>query len=81
VCRWYVASLWSDSAVTDDLAVFARGDVRGFGLGHSSAQACDVVVGFEYRCCACASFAGGYRWLKIDRETRVAGTASCSMPP
>jgi hypothetical protein len=57
--------------VTDDLGVFARGDVGGFGIGHSSQQACNVVVGFEYRCCECASLVGGYRWLKIDRESGV----------
>jgi hypothetical protein len=57
--------------VTDDLGVFARGDVGGFGIGHSSQQACNVLVGFEYRCCDCASLAGGYRWLKIDRESGV----------
>jgi hypothetical protein len=57
--------------VTDDLGMFARGDVGGFGIGHSSKQACNVVVGFEYQCCDCASLAGGYRWLKIDREAGV----------
>lgn len=57
--------------VTDDLGIFARGDVGGFGIGHSSEQACNVIVGFEYRCCECASLAGGYRWLKIDRESGV----------
>jgi hypothetical protein len=57
--------------VTDDLEVFARGDVGGFGIGHSSQQACNVLVGFEYWCCDCASLVGGYRWLKIDRESGV----------
>jgi hypothetical protein len=57
--------------VTDDLGVFARGDIGGFGIGHSSTQACNVIVGFEYRCCECASFVGGYRWFKIDRESGV----------
>jgi len=54
--------------VTDDLGVFARGDVGGFGIGDSSQHAYNVVVGFDYRCCECASLLGGYRWLKIDRE-------------
>jgi hypothetical protein len=54
--------------VTDDLGIFARGDVGGFGIGDSSRHAYNVVVGFEYRCCDCASLAGGYRWLTIDRE-------------
>ena len=57
--------------VTDDLGVFARGDVGGFGIGHSSEQACNVLIGFDYRCCECASLVGGYRWLKIDRESGV----------
>jgi len=57
--------------VTDDLGLFVRGDIGGFGIGHSSAQACNVITGFEYRCCECASLAGGYRWLKIDRESGV----------
>jgi hypothetical protein len=57
--------------LTDDLGVFARGDVGGFGIGHSSTQACNIIVGFEYRCCECASLLGGYRWLKIDRESGV----------
>ena len=55
--------------VTDALGVFARGDIGGFGIGHGSEQATNVVVGFEYRCCECASFLGGYRWLNIDRES------------
>jgi hypothetical protein len=57
--------------VTDALGVFARGDAGGFGLGHSSERACNVIVGFEYRCCECASLVGGYRWFKIDRESGV----------
>jgi hypothetical protein len=54
--------------VTDDLGIFARGDIGGFGIGDSSRRAFNVVVGFEYRCCDCASLAGGYRWFTIDRE-------------
>jgi len=57
--------------VTDALGVFARGDVGGFGLGNASERAFNVVAGFEYRCCECASLLGGYRWLKIDRESGV----------
>ncbi|HKB06356.1 MAG TPA: hypothetical protein VKD90_29445 [Gemmataceae bacterium] len=57
--------------VTDDLGVFARGDIGGFGIGHSSTQACNIIVGLEYRCCECASLIGGYRWFKIDRESGV----------
>ena len=66
--------------VTDDLGVFARGDIGGFGLGHSSDQACNVTAGFEYRCSECALFVGGYRWLKIDRESGVGRTGSRSTP-
>jgi hypothetical protein len=55
--------------VTDDLGVFARGDVGGFGIGQASERACNVIVGFEYRCGECVSLVGGYRWLKIDRDT------------
>jgi hypothetical protein len=54
--------------VTDNLGVFARGDIGGFGIGDSSRISSNVTVGFEYRICDCASLAGGYRWLKIDRE-------------
>jgi hypothetical protein len=54
--------------VTDTLGVFARGDIGGFGIGDSSRFSSNVTVGFEYRCCECASLGGGYRWLKIDRE-------------
>jgi hypothetical protein len=57
--------------VTDDLGLFARGDIGGFGIGNASERACNVTAGFEYRCCECASFVGGYRWLKIDRESGV----------
>jgi hypothetical protein len=57
--------------LTDDLGLFARGDIGGFGIGHSSELACNVTAGFEYRCCECASLLGGYRWLKIDRESGV----------
>jgi hypothetical protein len=54
--------------VTDDLGVWARADAGGFGLGDSSSHAYNVILGFEYRLCECASLAGGYKWLKIDRE-------------
>lgn len=54
--------------VTDNLGVFARGDVGGFGIGDSSRISSNVTVGFEFRICDCASLAAGYRWLKIDRE-------------
>jgi hypothetical protein len=57
--------------VTDDFGVFARGDIGGFGISDSSKQACNVIVGFEYRCSECASLVGGYRWLKIDRDQGV----------
>jgi hypothetical protein len=54
--------------VTDNLGIFARGDIGGFGIGDSSRRSSNVTVGFEYRLCDCASLAGGYRWLKIDRQ-------------
>ena len=54
--------------VTDNLGVFVRGDIGGFGISDSSRQACNVITGFEYRCSECASIVGGYRWLKIDRD-------------
>jgi len=57
--------------LTDDLGVFVRGDIGGFGIGDSSSQACNVITGFEYRCSECASLIGGYRWLKIDREDGI----------
>jgi hypothetical protein len=57
--------------VTDALGLFVRGDVGGFGIGSSSDRACNVLAGFEYRCCECASLVGGYRWLRIDRESGV----------
>jgi hypothetical protein len=70
---------WTDLVVgaraaaqlTNDLGVFARADIGGFGIGDSSSRACNVIVGFEYKCCECASLVGGYRWLKIDRENGV----------
>ena len=57
--------------VTDALGVFARGDVGGFGIGHSSKHAYNVLTGFEYKCCDCASLVGGYRWFSIDRTSGV----------
>jgi hypothetical protein len=54
--------------VTDDLGVWARADAGGFGIGNSSSHAYNFILGFEYRLCECASLAGGYKWLKIDRE-------------
>jgi hypothetical protein len=57
--------------VTDALGLFVRGDVGGFGIGSSSDRACNVLAGFECRCCECASLIGGYRWLRIDRESGV----------
>jgi len=70
-------SQWCDLVVgaraavqlTDDLGVFIRGDIGGFGIGDSSSQACNVISGFEYRCSECASLVGGYRWLSIERES------------
>ena len=53
--------------VLDCLGLFARADAGGFGIGYSSNTACNVIVGFEYQCCECASFAAGYRWFRIDR--------------
>ena len=57
--------------VTDALGLFVRGDAGGFGIGQSSDRACNVLAGFEYRCCECASLVGGYRWLRIDRESGI----------
>lgn len=54
--------------VTNDLGIFVRGDIGGFGIGDSSRRASNVILGFEYQCCNCFSLAGGYRWFKIDRE-------------
>jgi hypothetical protein len=57
--------------VLDNLGVWVRGDIGGFGIGHASKQSCNVIVGFEYQCTRCCSFYGGYRWLKIDRSSGV----------
>jgi hypothetical protein len=57
--------------VTDDLGVWARADVGGFGIGDSSSHAYNLILGFEYKICECASLAGGYKWLKIDRQNGV----------
>jgi hypothetical protein len=57
--------------LADCLSVWARGDIGGFGIGHSSKQACNVVTGFEYLCSQTCSFYGGYRWLKIDRSAGI----------
>lgn len=57
--------------VTDSLGVFGRADVGGFGIGNSAKRVCNVLTGFEYECCECASLIAGYRWLKIDRENGV----------
>lgn len=73
------SSSWIDAVVgaragvrvTDDLGLWVRGDIGGFGIGHSSTQACNIITGFEYRCCECMWLAGGYRWFKIDRESGV----------
>lgn len=57
--------------VSENLSVFARADVGGFGIGHASKQSCNVVTGFEYHCSQCCSLYGGYRWLKIDRSAGI----------
>jgi hypothetical protein len=57
--------------VTDALGVFARADAGGFGIGDGSDRACNVLAGFEYRCCENGSLIGGYRWFRIDRESGV----------
>lgn len=54
--------------VSDDLGLFARADVGGFGWGDSSKRATNVIAGFEYRCGENCSLYGGYRWFKIDRQ-------------
>jgi len=64
--------------VLDCLGLFVRGDAGGFGIGRSSTTACNVIVGFEYQCCECASLAAGYRWFRIDRATGV-GTETFAM--
>jgi hypothetical protein len=62
--------------VLDCLGLFARGDAGGFGIGTSSNTACNVIVGFEYQCCECASLAAGYRWFRIDRTSGVGADAN-----
>ena len=57
--------------VLDNLGVFVRADVGGFGLGNGSHRACNIVTGLEYQCCDCASLIAGYRWFKIDRFSGV----------
>jgi hypothetical protein len=57
--------------VLDCLGVWVRGDIGGFGIGHASRRACNVIAGFEYQCSECCSFLAGYRWLKIDRSAGI----------
>jgi hypothetical protein len=57
--------------VLDNLGVWVRGDIGGFGIGHASKRSCNVIAGFEYQCTRCCSFYGGYRWLRIDRSSGV----------
>jgi hypothetical protein len=54
--------------LSDDLALFARGDIGGFDIGQGSRLSCNALVGFEYQCTSCLSLTGGYRWMKIDRH-------------
>lgn len=70
------SSSWVDAVVgarlgarvLDNLGLFARADVGGFGWGDSSRRATNVIAGFEYRCGENCSLYGGYRWFKIDRQ-------------
>jgi opacity protein-like surface antigen len=61
--------------VLDNLGVFLRGDVGGFGIGQSSKQSCNIVTGFDYQCTESISLMGGYRWLKVDRSNGVGRNA------
>ncbi|HVK08129.1 MAG TPA: hypothetical protein VM597_05065 [Gemmataceae bacterium] len=70
------SSSWTDLVVgarvglqvTENLGVFARGDLGGYGIGDSSDKAINWTIGAEYRCSECASLLGGWRSLQIDRE-------------
>jgi hypothetical protein len=54
--------------VTENLGLFARGDLGGYGIGDSSDKAINWTIGYEYHCSENVSFLGGWRSLQIDRE-------------
>ncbi len=54
--------------VTENLGLFARGDLGGYGIGDSSDKAINWTVGYEYHCSENVSLLGGWRSLQIDRE-------------
>jgi hypothetical protein len=54
--------------VTENLGLFARGDLGGYSIGDSSDKAINWTIGYEYHCSENVSFLGGWRSLQIDRE-------------
>ena len=70
------SSTWTDLVVgarigvqvTENLGLFARGDLGGYGIGDSSDKAINWTVGYEYHCSENVSLLGGWRSLQIDRE-------------
>jgi opacity protein-like surface antigen len=53
---------------TEELALFARGDVGGFGIGSSSQLTWQIKAGGEYAISKYAFLELGYRLLDIDYE-------------